>query len=48
MAVFAAIGLGAGVGLSMTLVRRFRELTWVAAGLVTLSLFRPAAGAELT
>lgn len=48
MAVFAAIGLGAGVGLSMTLVRRFRELTWVAAGLITLSLFRSAAGAELT
>ena len=40
MAVFAAFGLGAGVGLSMTLVRRFRELAWVAAGLVVLSLFR--------
>ncbi len=40
MAVFAAFGLGAGVGLSMTLVRRFRELTWVAAGLVALSLYR--------
>ena len=48
MAVFAAFGLGAGVGLSMTLVRRFRELTWVAAGLVTLSLFRTAAGPDLT
>ena len=46
MAVFAAIGLGAGVGLSMTLVRRFRELTWVAAGLVTLSLFRMATDPE--
>ncbi len=42
MAVFAAFGLGAGVGLSMTLVRRFRELAWVAAGLVALSLYRAA------
>jgi len=40
MAVFAAFGLGAGVGLSMTLVRRARELTWVAVGLVALSLYR--------
>jgi putative membrane protein len=40
MAIFAAFGLGAGAGLSMTLVRRFRELAWVAAGLVVLSLFR--------
>jgi putative membrane protein len=40
MAVFAAFGLGVGVGLSVTLVRRVRELTWVAAGLVALSLFR--------
>jgi len=40
MAVFAAFGLGAGIGLSVTLVRRVRELTWVAAGLVALSLFR--------
>ena len=49
MAVFAAFGLGAGAGLSMTLVRRFRELAWVAAGLVALSFFRAAsAGAEPT
>ncbi len=48
MAVFAALGLGAGVGLSVTLVRRFREITWVAAGLLVLSLFRTAAGPELT
>jgi putative membrane protein len=42
MAVFAAFGLGAGIGLSVTLVRRVRELTWVAAGLVALSFFRAA------
>lgn len=49
MAVFAAFGLGAGVGLSMTLVRRVRELAWVAVGLVALSLFRTApAGIEPT
>ena len=49
MAVFAAFGLGAGVGLSMSLVRRFRELAWVAAGLVVLSLFRATPqGAEPT
>jgi putative membrane protein len=49
MAVFAAFGLGAGAGLSMTLVRRLRELTWVAAGLVALSLFRGVpAGIETT
>ena len=44
----AAFGLGAGTGLSMTLVRRFRELIWVAAGLVALSLFRVSTGAEPT
>ena len=42
MAVFAALGLGAGIGLSVTLIRRLRELTWVAAGLVALSLWRTA------
>ncbi|MBI4588365.1 MAG: flippase-like domain-containing protein [Candidatus Rokubacteria bacterium] len=49
MAIFAALGLGAGVGLTVTLVRRVRELTWVAAGLVALSVFRATpAGPELT
>ena len=49
MAVFAAFGLGAGAGLSMTLIRRFRELAWVAAGLVALSLLRVTpAGVEST
>ena len=42
MAVFAALGLGTGIGLSVTLVRRVRELSWVAAGLVALSFFRTA------
>ena len=45
MALFAAFGFGAGIGLSVTLVRRVRELTWVAAGLVALSFFRTAAAA---
>lgn len=48
MAVFAALGLGAGAGLSMTLIRRLREVTWVAAGLLALSLFRAAPAAEYT
>jgi putative membrane protein len=42
MAIFAALGLGVGVGLSVTLVRRLRELAWVAAGLVALALVRAA------
>jgi uncharacterized protein (TIRG00374 family) len=40
MAIFAALGLGAGVGLSVSLVRRGRELIWVAVGLVALVVFR--------
>ncbi|MFQ5827927.1 MAG: flippase-like domain-containing protein [Candidatus Methylomirabilia bacterium] len=43
MAVFAALGLGAGVGLSYTLIRRLREVTWVTVGLVLLARRRPAA-----
>jgi putative membrane protein len=42
MAIFAALGLGVGVGLSVTLIRRLRELAWVAAGLIALSLVRAA------
>jgi putative membrane protein len=44
MAVFAGLGLGAGIGLSVTLVRRARELAWVAGGLVALTLLRATAG----
>ncbi|MFQ5899164.1 MAG: flippase-like domain-containing protein [Candidatus Methylomirabilia bacterium] len=41
MAAFAAFGLGAGVGLSYTLIRRLREFTWVAVGLILLALLQP-------
>ncbi|MFQ5897471.1 MAG: flippase-like domain-containing protein [Candidatus Methylomirabilia bacterium] len=38
MVVFTLLGLGAGVGLSYTLIRRLRELTWVSVGLILLAL----------
>jgi hypothetical protein len=37
MAIFAAFGYGGAVGLSYTLVRRLREGTWAAAGLLALA-----------
>jgi uncharacterized protein (TIRG00374 family) len=37
VAIFAAFGLGGGVGLSYTLVRRMREATWAAAGMIVLA-----------
>lgn len=46
MAIFMAFGLGAGVGLSYTLVRRLRELTWVVAGFLLLALFRTSVTQE--
>jgi hypothetical protein len=44
VAIFAAFGLGGGVGLSYTLVRRMREATWAAAGMIVLAALsgRPA------
>lgn len=44
VAIFAAFGLGGGVGLTYTLVRRFREVTWAVAGMVALAALsgRPA------
>jgi uncharacterized protein (TIRG00374 family) len=44
VAIFAAFGLGGGVGLSYTLVRRMREATWVALGMILLAALsgRPA------
>jgi uncharacterized protein (TIRG00374 family) len=36
VAFFAALGLGGAIGLSYTLVRRLREILWVAAGFVAL------------
>jgi uncharacterized protein (TIRG00374 family) len=35
-AIFAALGLGAPLGLSISLVRRAREVVWIAVGLVLL------------
>jgi glycosyltransferase 2 family protein len=44
VAIFAAFGLGGAVGLSYTLVRRLREIVWIAAGFAASSLvsLRPA------
>jgi uncharacterized protein (TIRG00374 family) len=42
MLVFAAFGLGSGLGLSFTLVRRLRMVVWSLAGLVVLGLLRTA------
>ncbi len=44
VAIFLA--LGAGVGLTVGLVRRLRELTWITAGLVTLGLFEKLSFSE--
>lgn len=40
MVVFTALGLGAGLGLSFTLIRRLRELAWVVVGLILLAFLR--------
>jgi hypothetical protein len=37
VAIFAAFGLGGGVGLSYTLVRRLREITWAVVGMIALA-----------
>ena len=44
VAIFAAFGLGGGVGLTYTLVRRMREATWAALGMILLAALsgRPA------
>ena len=42
MLVFSAFGLGGGLGLSFTLIRRLRMLAWSAAGLVVLALLNAA------
>jgi putative membrane protein len=46
-AVFAALGLGAGMGVSFSLVRRVREAAWVGFGLVALASMRPVVRAAL-
>ena len=38
VAIFAAFGMGGAVGLTCTLVRRLREIVWIAAGFALLSL----------
>lgn len=50
MLVFSVFGLGGGLGLSFTLVRRLRMLAWSGAGLVILAWMRaaPAPGPGLS
>ena len=47
VAIFGALGLGAGTGLSFSVVRRLREATWVAFGLIALAVMRPQVRAVL-
>lgn len=39
---FAALGLGSTAGVSFSLVRRVREIVWVAVGLLLFALLRPS------
>jgi uncharacterized protein (TIRG00374 family) len=48
MVVFAAVGLGADLGLSFTLIRRLRMVVWSAFGLIVLALLRPSPRATTT
>jgi uncharacterized protein (TIRG00374 family) len=41
-ATFAALGLGSTVGVSLSLVRRIREVVWTALGLLAFAMLRPA------
>jgi hypothetical protein len=41
VATFIALGLGPAAGISFGLVRRVRELVWVAAGLLLFAMLRP-------
>ena len=43
MAIFAALGLGAPAGLSFTLIRRVREITWTGLGFLLLAPLRAQA-----
>jgi len=47
MLAFSAVGLGSGLGLSFTLVRRLRMVVWSALGLVVLAVLRSSAGRPL-
>lgn len=48
VAIFAAFGLGGAVGLTYTLVRRLREIVWIAAGILASHLVssRPGSPAD--
>ena len=47
-ALFHSLGLGAGIGLTFSLVRRARQLVWVVIGLLVLVAMRPAAQETVT
>ena len=40
MVAFEAFGLGAGLGLAVSLIRRLRQLVWIAVGLACLAVLR--------
>jgi len=40
VAIFAAMGLSGALGLSYTLIRRLREATWAALGLLWMACLR--------
>ncbi|HEV8616102.1 MAG TPA: flippase-like domain-containing protein [Methylomirabilota bacterium] len=42
-ATFAVLGLGSTIGVTFSLVRRIREVTWIALGLLLFAIMRPAA-----
>ncbi len=41
-AIFGALGLGPTAGVTFSLVRRLREITWIAIGLLVFAVLRPA------
>jgi uncharacterized protein (TIRG00374 family) len=45
-AAFEALGLGAGVGLAFSFVRRARQIVWVVLGLVVMGVMRWTGGSE--
>jgi uncharacterized protein (TIRG00374 family) len=46
VAIFAALGLAPSAGISFSLIRRVREMTWVGAGLVAFAAMRPVAASD--
>lgn len=45
-AAFEALGLGAGVGLAFSFVRRARQIVWVVLGLAVMAVMRSTGGSE--